>query len=126
MPRSPMASRTSSSLNGLMIAMTSFMEFVPTGRSLPRRGILPAWPDCARSDGRDQAQTMIEVKRPCSTARPALADQAFLRDRGDEGAVAGEDQPPRQPAGAGQMRAVLGEQQPVVGSERPVEPQGMV
>src|SRR5438270_6791406 len=58
MPRSPMASRTSSSLNGLMMAMTSFMDFVSTARSLPSAGLgACSVGDCARSRKGDQAQT---------------------------------------------------------------------
>src|SRR5438045_3967622 len=112
MPRSPIASRTSSSLNGLMMAMTSFMESCrPRGRS-PAAGLAaPLAPNCARSGGPDQAQMDARARaEPLggSTHRPALPDQSLLRDRGDQRAVAGEDQPARQSARAGKIGAVLG------------------
>src|SRR5215471_12598090 len=97
MPSSPIASRTSSSLNGLMMAMTSFMAIVPTGRSLPWRGTTARWRRIAHDPA---AQIKVKSQVGRSAPLPALAQQALLRDGGDERAVAGKDQPACQAAGA--------------------------
>ena len=60
------------------------------------------------------------------TVQRRQADEAFLRGRGDEPPGASTRSParsPRLPAGA---RAVLGIEQPVVGPQRPVEPERVV
>src|SRR5438034_3484428 len=110
MPRSPMASRTSSSLKGLMMARTSFMDFCADRAVAPQpRDFEPARADCARSRGPDQVQTDRQKDSPRagigSVSRSALAQQSFLGDRGDQRAVAGKDQSPRQTARTGKVGA---------------------
>ena len=56
----------------------------------------------------------------------AQPHQPLLRDRGDEGTVAREDQTPRKTAGSREIGAVLGVEQPIVSPERTVEPQRMI
>src|SRR5262249_23235607 len=56
----------------------------------------------------------------------ALAQQALLGNRGDERAVAHEDQAAGETARARQIRAVLRVQQPFVGAEGTVEPQAVI
>jgi hypothetical protein len=53
-------------------------------------------------------------------------DQAFLNDRGDETAVTPEDLAARQPTRPGCRWGLLEVQQPVVGTERFVEPHGVI
>src|SRR5262249_24052443 len=61
-----------------------------------------------------------------SALDPALADQAFLCNRGNEGPVPSKNQPAGETAGAVQVRTVLCIEQPVVGPERPMEPQRVI
>jgi hypothetical protein len=53
-------------------------------------------------------------------------DQAFLNDRGDETAVTPEDLAARQPTRPGCRWGLLEVQRPVVGTERFVEPHGVI
>ena len=60
------------------------------------------------------------------TSSAPLAHQAFLRHRGDQRAVAREYQSAREAARAVQVGRILRVEQPVVGAERPVQPQRMI
>src|SRR5450759_2790372 len=55
-----------------------------------------------------------------------LAHQAFLRHRGDQRAVAGENKSAREAARAVQIRRVLRVEQPLVGAERSMQPERMI
>jgi hypothetical protein len=61
-----------------------------------------------------------------ATIRGTNPDQAFLNDRGDETAVTPEDLAARQPTRPGYRWGLLEVQQPVVGTERFVEPHGVI
>ena len=63
-----------------------------------------------------------------STSMPAIlfADQAFLRDRSDQRAVARKNEAPGKAACAVRARAVLCVEEPFVGSERTMKPQRVV
>src|ERR671921_2713152 len=55
-----------------------------------------------------------------------VTDETFLRHRGNEGAVARVNKPTGEPEGSARARAVLGVEQPLVGPERAMKPQGVV
>src|SRR5437764_8600920 len=55
-----------------------------------------------------------------------LAHEPFLRHRGNERAVAGEDETAREAARAREIGAVLGIEKPVVGAKRPVQPECVI
>src|SRR6185437_4002618 len=58
--------------------------------------------------------------------RAPLAQQAFLRHRSNQGAVAGEYKAARVAARAVHVGRVLRIEQPIVGTERPVQPECMI
>src|SRR5665213_3779401 len=119
MPMRVSASRTSSSLNGLMTAMTSFMVSLVSFRNGPRRNkrtpgqlvpyrarlakLAPVGSKIKRLYWRAHRQRPINAgilgnigQERCRSPRAALflapqPDQAFLRHRGDQGAVLGKD-----------------------------------
>src|SRR5580704_11253919 len=99
MPWTPIASsasRTSSSLKGLMMAITSFMDAPPSQL---------LWPAdlCIRhgqaARGLSYPVTKIEIAaKVFSSFRAALPQKPFLGDGRHQGAVGGEDQPAREAA----------------------------
>src|SRR5262245_35350988 len=133
MPWTPMAvsaSRTSSSLKGLMMAITSFMGApscqASAGIGLEgqrtaapgRCGVITSLPRYRQSD-RDLSTDIALGAGNCRTARhaamrrsgldglgPPYAQHALLGHRGGERAVGGVDQAAGEAAGAMQVRAV--------------------
>src|SRR5262249_16326021 len=123
MPCTPMEtslSRTSSSLNGLMTAMTSFMTLSLTSCGLRR--------DDARCPGGEARHNTKNSADSLPEGRdlPTSPQQAFLADRGDKRAVARENETAGEAARAGKIGAVLGEEEPRVGTKRTVKPQRVI
>src|SRR5438445_11786245 len=114
MPMWPSASRTSSSLNGLMMAITSFMDRVSQDWRRQPAGYRVS---TAKLTGPERLRF--------HAYHPPLAQQPLLGDRGHERAVARKDQAARETASAAEIGAILRIEQPIVGAERPVEPERM-
>src|SRR6516165_5085506 len=62
----------------------------------------------------------------CTSTLSPLPYQAFLCHRGDERSIAFEYKSAREAARALQIRRILRVKQPLIRTERPVEPQGMI
>src|SRR5262249_45941066 len=148
-PSSVRAWRTSSSLNGLMIAITSFIFRTPPCLRLPLgarvkpranstgRRQVPGFDESfsgapgVRGDRARQVSTKNRQKSPIAQKLAclrdsSLPDQALLCRGGHKLPVTGEQHAPAKgTAGAGNW-AALGIKQPAVGAEFPVEPNRVV
>src|SRR6516165_9680731 len=121
-PIASRASRTSSSLNGLMMAVTNFIVFPGLRRDTALRCARSASVCCPRINS-------LSCSARAASSGPMtapLSQQPLLGDRRYQRAVACEDQAPRKTAGTGQARAVLRIEQPFIGAERTMEPHRMI
>src|ERR1700722_9780369 len=149
-PISVSAWRTSSSLKGLIMATTSFMvrpsfsqRFGRTRLDWHRTSLasfyaigtksLQTQPknDCGVSIALVRGGIVRKIlafftSTGASTRSFPLAQRAFLRHRGHQGAVLLEDHAARQPAAALRARRILGIKQPFVGAERAVKPHRVI
>src|SRR5436190_24197100 len=150
-PTATNASRTSSSLNGLMMAMTSFMTLsctaVPRDARMheaawssllaSRHTISALWPkikpirlsvgDFAGSGQREAWRANQPGNAfAASCTDPAFPQQPLLSHRSNQRPVAREDKTTREAARAREVGTVLTIEQPVVSAKRSMKPQRMI
>src|SRR5215467_13863519 len=125
-PTATNASRTSSSLNGLITAMTSFMNLLP--ECLPT--LSARWRKIKRLISPSHGSPGLAPEH-CSTTPPltkeaALPQQPLLSHGGNERSVPGKNETTGKAARTREIRAVMGVEQPFVCSKRAVKPKRVI